>query len=82
MITATKFVTPTCSQCRMLAPMLDGLAEDGKIHVEELNALEHEDLQEKYRFQSVPTMVFHEKSGDVVRTGVREIMGYISTNIM
>jgi len=82
MLKITKFITPTCSQCKTIVPMLEGMVDEGLIEVEELNALEHEELQEKYQFQSVPTIVFHEESGDIVRTGVREIMGYISTNVM
>lgn len=78
----TKLTTPTCGQCRLLTPMLDGMEAEGTIEVEEINLLERPDIQEQYGIKSVPTVIFHSEEGEVVRTGIREIMGFVSTRLM
>lgn len=73
MVKITKYSTPTCAHCKLLQPMLDGKANEGKIDMVEKDATQHPEDTEKYGFMSVPTVVFHAEDGDIVKTGVRDI---------
>ncbi len=56
-----------CGPCRMVAPVLDQLAEEraGQVKVGKLNIDNHPELASKYQVQSIPTfMIF--KDGEVV----------------
>jgi thioredoxin 1 len=63
------FWAPWCGPCRMLAPVIDELAEDfdGKAKICKVNTDEEQDLAVKYGVRSIPTIVFL-KDGEVVDT--------------
>lgn len=65
------FWAPWCGPCRMMAPVLDELADEleGKVKIAKLDVENpaHQELAAKYKIQSIPNMqVF--KGGQVIRT--------------
>ncbi|MGE4283468.1 MAG: thioredoxin [Clostridia bacterium] len=56
-----------CGPCRMVAPVIDELANDfdGKAKVGKLNVDEQRDLAAQFRVMSIPTIMLF-KNGDVV----------------
>ena len=61
------FWAPWCGPCRMLAPVIEQLAEDfdGKAKICKVNSDEQADLTAKYGVRSLPTMLFM-KDGEIV----------------
>jgi thioredoxin 1 len=60
------FWAPWCGPCRMVAPVLDDLAEemDGKVRIAKLNVDEQQDIAFKYQVSSIPTFILF-KQGKV-----------------
>ena len=60
---------PWCGPCRMVAPVVEGLAKkyDGKVKFCRLNVDENPQTAAKYRIMSIPTLMFF-KSGQVADT--------------
>ena len=48
-----------CGPCKMVAPVLDELAEemDGKLRVAKLNVDENHDIAEQFQVSSIPTFI-------------------------
>jgi len=65
------FWAPWCGPCRMIAPVIDELAEefDGKAAICKVNTDEQQELSTKFGVKSIPTIVFM-KDGEVVDTMV------------
>ena len=63
------FWAPWCGPCKMLAPVIDELANDfeGKAKICKVNTDEESDLSAKYGVRSIPTLIFF-KDGAVVDT--------------
>lgn len=58
-----------CGPCRMVAPVIDQIADEyaGKVKVGKVNVDEQSELSEKYRIMSIPTlMVF--KNGAIAES--------------
>ena len=60
-----------CGPCRMIAPAIDGLAEDysGRVAVGKLNIDENPNTPSKYGVRSIPTLLLF-KGGEVVEQTV------------
>ena len=60
---------PWCGPCRMVAPVIDKLAEsyEGKFKFCRLNVDENPQTASKYRVMSIPTLIFF-KDGEAVDT--------------
>ncbi|MFC2429070.1 MAG: thioredoxin [Campylobacter sp.] len=61
------FWAPWCGPCRMLAPVIDELAEEfeGKAKICKVNTDEVQDLAVEFGIRSIPTLLFF-KNGEVV----------------
>src|SRR6266700_3292387 len=55
-----------CGPCKMIAPILDELAEeyDGRIRIGKVNIDEHQELAAQYRVSAIPTLLLF-RSGEV-----------------
>ncbi|NTV55057.1 MAG: thioredoxin [Candidatus Moranbacteria bacterium] len=75
------FWAPWCGPCRMMAPVLDELAESmaGKVKIAKLDVDEaaHRELAMKYRIQSIPAMKLF-KGGEVVK----EFVGFRPKDVL
>ena len=60
---------PWCGPCRMVAPVVEGLAEkyNGRVKFCRLNVDENPQTASKYRVMSIPTLMFF-KNGQAVDT--------------
>ncbi len=61
------FWAPWCGPCRMIAPVIEELAEDydGKAKICKVNTDEEQEIAVKYGIRSIPTIMFF-KNGELV----------------
>ena len=61
------FWAPWCGPCRMIAPVIEELAEDfdGKANICKVNTDEQQNIAAKYGIRSIPTILFF-KDGEMV----------------
>ena len=61
------FWAPWCGPCRMIAPVIEELAEeyDGKATIAKVNTDEEQEIAVKYGIRSIPTILFF-KNGELV----------------
>jgi thioredoxin len=76
-----------CGPCKMIAPILDELAEQykGKLTVAKINIDENQSTPQTYGVRGIPTLVLF-KDGDAVATKVgaaskSQLEAFIDTNI-
>lgn len=58
-----------CGPCKMLAPVIDEIAEEGNVEVGKINVDEEGELAIKFNVMSIPTVMLFNK-GQVVKTTV------------
>jgi thioredoxin 1 len=68
-VSLVDFWAPWCGPCRMIAPVIDELAEDfdGKASICKVNTDEQQELAMKFGVRSIPTILVM-KDGEVVET--------------
>lgn len=67
-----EITTPTCGQCKMIAPSVKKLmSEYSDINFEEINGLDNPDICSKYNVSKVPVFVviYNDGSETVIREG-------------
>ena len=64
------FWAPWCMPCRMLAPIIEKLAEEnvGKLKVCKLNTDENQNIAAQYGIQGIPTLIIFKEGKEVGRT--------------
>ena len=70
-VSLVDFWAPWCGPCRMIAPVIEELAEDfdGKASICKVNTDEQQELATKFGVRSIPTILLM-KNGEVVETMV------------
>ena len=73
------FYADWCGPCKMMAPVIDKLAEeyDGIVKIGKINVDNYPDISANYSVMSIPTMLFF-KNGEVVET----IIGAVPVSIL
>lgn len=66
-VSLVDFWAPWCGPCRMIAPVIEELAEafDGKAKICKVNTDEEQDVAVRYGIRSIPTILFF-KDGEQV----------------
>jgi thioredoxin 1 len=66
-VTMVDFWAPWCGPCRMIAPVVEELAEEyeGRAIIAKVNTDEQQELAVKYGIRSIPAILFF-KNGEVV----------------
>jgi len=66
-VTLVDFWAPWCGPCRMIAPVIEELAEDyeGRATISKVNTDEQQELAVRFGIRSIPTILFF-KNGEVV----------------
>jgi len=66
-VTMVDFWAPWCGPCRMIAPVIEELAEDfeGKATIAKVNTDEQQEIAVKYGIRSIPSILFF-KNGEMV----------------
>ena len=63
------FSAPWCEPCRLLGPVMDGLATEG-ISIKKVNIDYDVSLTKEYNVKSVPTLILTDRSGVEIRRSV------------
>ena len=63
------FWAPWCAPCRMLAPEIEEIANEGKVKVGKVNVDDEGVLAIQYNVMSIPTVILFE-NGQAVKTSV------------
>ncbi len=66
-VSLVDFWAPWCGPCRMIAPVIEELAEafDGKANICKVNTDEEQEIATQYGIRSIPTIMFF-KDGELV----------------
>jgi len=68
MVTMIDLGKKTCTQCKMMAPILERLEKEyrGKAAIVFINLLDYPEQQYKYKLKALPTQIFFDPAGEEV----------------
>lgn len=69
------FYADWCGPCKMMAPIIEKLAEElnGKVKVGKINVDENQNLAMKYNIMSIPTIIIFKDGKEIKRlVGIRD----------
>lgn len=66
-----------CGPCKKMLPVLQSVAEEGSVSVAKVNVDENQDLAEKYKVSSIPTMILFQNG-----VMVHEIVGAMPKHLL
>ena len=68
MVTMIDLGRKTCTQCKMMAPILEKLEKEyrGKAAIVFINLIDYPEQQYKYKLKALPTQIFFDPSGEEV----------------
>ena len=68
MVTMIDLGRKTCTQCKMMAPILERLEKEyrGKAAIVFINLLDYPEQQYKYKLKALPTQIFFDPAGEEV----------------
>ncbi len=68
MVTMIDLGRKTCTQCKMMAPILEGLEKEyrGKAAIVFINLIDYPEQQYKYKLKALPTQIFFNPAGEEV----------------
>ena len=68
MVTMIDFGKKTCTQCKMMAPILEKLGKkyEGKAAIVFINLLDDPEQQYRFRLKALPTQIFFNSAGEEV----------------
>jgi thioredoxin 1 len=68
MVTMIDLGRKTCTQCKMMAPILERLEKEyrGKAAIVFINLIDYPEQQYKYKLKALPTQIFFNPSGEEV----------------
>lgn len=68
-ISIVDFWAEWCGPCKMLLPIIEELAqEQTEVKVCKVNVSEHQELAEKYRVMTIPTLILFKNGEEIKRT--------------
>jgi thioredoxin 1 len=81
------FWAPWCGPCKMIAPILDDLAEqfEGKLKVTKLNVDDHKETASKFNVRGIPTLIlFKNGAAHATKVGAvskSQLVDFINSSI-
>lgn len=68
MVTMIDLGRKTCTQCKMMAPILERLEKEyrGKAAIVFINLIDYPEQQYKYKLKALPTQVFFDPAGEEI----------------
>lgn len=74
------FYADWCGPCKMVAPILEEIAQEGKVQIAKVNVDEQPKLAERYGILSIPTMIVFEDGKEKTKlVGVKSKQELISS---
>ena len=61
------FSAPWCGPCKVMSPLMEHLAKEGKIKMKKVNVDYDASMPQKYNIKSVPTMVLTDLDGNEIK---------------
>lgn len=60
------FSAPWCGPCKVMSPLVEQMAKQGKIKMKKINVDYDASMPQKYNIKSVPTMVLTDLDGNEI----------------
>ena len=61
------FSAPWCGPCKVMSPLMEHLAKEGKINMKKVNVDYDATLPQQYNIKSVPTIILTDLGGNEIK---------------